>query len=91
MRTPAKLRVGNHAVKMHQCVAGWPTLGLAGALLGFSLAGVKRATLIVMVLSGSPALFGVTTVLSFTQSIFEEAGAPIPEVASMLVIGVKVK
>ncbi|XP_034249557.1 probable metabolite transport protein CsbC isoform X1 [Thrips palmi] len=52
--------------------------------------GVKRAALIVMVLSGSPALFGVTTVLSFTQSIFEEAGAPIPKVASMLVIGVKV-
>lgn len=52
--------------------------------------GVKRAALIVMVLSGSPALFGVTTVLTFTQSIFEEAGAPIPKVASMLVIGVKV-
>ena len=52
---------------------------------------MKRAALIVMVLSGSPALFGVTTVLTFTQSIFEEAGAPIPKVASMLVIGVKVR
>lgn len=52
--------------------------------------GVKRATLIVMVLSGSPALFGVTTVLSFTQRIFEEADAPLPVESSILTIGVKV-
>lgn len=54
------------------------------------LSGVKRASLIVMVLSGSPALFGVTTVLSFTQRIFKEAGAPLPVKASILTIGVKV-
>lgn len=52
--------------------------------------GVKRAALIVMVLSGSPALFGVTTVLSFTKHIFDEAKTPHAWLSSDLVIGVKI-
>ena len=52
--------------------------------------GVKRAAMIVLVLSGSPALFGVTTVLSYTQQIFEEAGTGHSAISSVVVIGVKV-
>ncbi|KAK3911241.1 Facilitated trehalose transporter Tret1 [Frankliniella fusca] len=52
--------------------------------------GVRRGALIVMVLSGSPALFGVTTVLSFTKHIFDVAKTPHAWLSSDLVIGVKI-
>ncbi|KAK3932491.1 Facilitated trehalose transporter Tret1 [Frankliniella fusca] len=52
--------------------------------------GVRRGALIVMVLSSSPALFGVTTVLSFTKHIFDVAKTPHAWLSSDLVIGVKI-
>ncbi|KAK3911191.1 Facilitated trehalose transporter Tret1 [Frankliniella fusca] len=52
--------------------------------------GVRRGALIVIVLSGSPALLGVTTVLSFTKNIFDVAKSPNAWLSSDLVIGVKI-
>ncbi|KAJ1525152.1 hypothetical protein ONE63_009988 [Megalurothrips usitatus] len=53
--------------------------------------GAKRAALIVLVESGALAMAGVTTVLAFTQQIFERAGTPVrPEVSAASLIAIKV-
>lgn len=51
----------------------------------------RRAALIVLVESGALALVGVTTVLAFTQQIFEQAGTPVrPDVSAAVLIAIKV-
>lgn len=51
----------------------------------------RRAAVLCFVVQGSFAALGVTTVLAFTQQIFERAGTPVrPEVSAASLIAIKV-
>ncbi|KAK3921096.1 Facilitated trehalose transporter Tret1 [Frankliniella fusca] len=69
--------------RQQRAAASWREMFRAG--------GAKRAALIVLVESGALALVGVTTVLAFTQQIFELAGTPVrPDVSAAVLIAIKV-
>ncbi|XP_026289814.1 facilitated trehalose transporter Tret1-2 homolog isoform X1 [Frankliniella occidentalis] len=51
----------------------------------------KRAAILCLVLTGSFAALGITTVLAFTQQIVEEAGAPLsPAVCSVVLVATNI-